>query len=279
MNREQVSVRPAGPVERVVKWAWRKPATAAAYALGFLSVIFALAGAAYDLAFAADGKRFVTAGDEIRVIDVDSGKTTERFAPGGAAHTMALALGSDGKSIASAGADGRLDLWELGEKGPQSSAGLSRPIPVQRVAFDNGGKRVWAVGTDLAVHGWEPPAKTAAVRVEGKLPDPGGPNTRPMGFFSPTVSPDGRQLAALATTPAGPPGQFIVEIRVWDLAGERPREVRVLTMPAGWFCSGLAFSRTGEQLAVAASTLDPFTRTSAPFVLIWESKALGQLAK
>jgi hypothetical protein len=243
-------------------------------------------GAVFDFAFSADGGRLAAAcihperlGGEVRVIDVPGGKTVERFVPPGGL-TATVAFGPDGKSVVSGGGAGRLDVWEPGGRAPRSSAALPAPVPVQRVAFADGGKRVWAVGPDLAVYAWDPPAPEPAVRVEGRRPDAGAPGAaRPQGFYSPALSPDGRALVALVALQAAPPAPIGGEIRVWDLAGDRPREARVLALPSGWVGTTATFSRTGDRVAVAASGPDPVTRAATAFVLIWDAKALVAPAK
>ncbi|MFY7951957.1 MAG: protein kinase domain-containing protein, partial [Armatimonadaceae bacterium] len=57
-DREPVSVRPAGPIEKVVKWAKRRPTLATAYGLGVLAAVLLLfGGGAAVLAVEAAGAR------------------------------------------------------------------------------------------------------------------------------------------------------------------------------------------------------------------------------
>jgi hypothetical protein len=154
----------------------------------------------------------------------------------GAGPVHVLAWSRDGKTIATAGQDGLVRLWDVGEREVRLAlAGHKRPVRGLALAPD--GSWVVAVSDDKAAHlrAWD--ATTGEERFTFKAPK---------GVFQAVAaSPDGRTIAT-----GGTAGKDVGEIRLWDAGTGTDRGV--LHGHVGEVVA-LAFAPDGRTLASAGS--------------------------
>jgi tetratricopeptide (TPR) repeat protein len=153
-----------------------------------------------------------------------------RLLVGHAGRTWGLAFGPQGKTLASAGADGTVRLWEVGTgKAVHSIAAHS--AEAKAVAFDPRGLQVASASLDGTIKIWE--CETA--RQTGSLPG------HPGGVDSIAFSPDGKTLVS---------GGRDRKVKLWDLASGRETRTLVGHVLA---VTGVSFSPDGKLLASASA--------------------------
>jgi WD40 repeat protein len=180
-----------------------------------------------------DGKRALSAGDALRLWDLNTGKLIRSFGRGG----WGLGLSGDGKRVASGSwADRGVYVYEV-ETGRQVRTFLGHTDHVWGAVLSPDGKRLVSGGHDRTLRVWD-------VETGRALPALGGPkdHCRCLAW-----SPDGKSIAC---------GHFVAEGKVWrgilrlyDVKTGKPRwegkgHEREI--------SGLAFSRDGKRLATSS---------------------------
>lgn len=180
----------------------------------------------------------------------------------------ALAISPDGKLFASAGNDGRVQLWDPANGRKLRSLSTHRSA-VTGVAFSSDGKRLISVGRDTEIHasdaatgqlgqilqGHEHPIRTVAASPDGRFFASAGEETRIMLWDASTnklskifnghidfvnglaFSSDGKLLAS-----AGADGRVLI----WDVATNKP--IRTLQGHSG-AVNKVVFNSTGKLLA------------------------------
>ncbi len=151
-----------------------------------------------------------------------------------------LAFSPDGKCLATAGADGSLRIWDLGNgewsrtlRAVGELQTGSSPELVQ-VAFSPEGQRLLALAKDGTVAFWSVPSGQAA----GQLANP------ITGASSAVFSPDGRRVAVLRAATSG-----TGEVRIWDVASGRAVSP---TLPHAGAVTSACFSPDGSLLLTAS---------------------------
>jgi WD40 repeat protein/serine/threonine protein kinase/Flp pilus assembly protein TadD len=192
----------------------------------------------FDLALSPDGRRMATAGQTVKLWDVDkrSAERLRRELQAGQGVNFAVAFSPDGRLLATSRSDGTaannvIDLWEAdtGER--------LRTIPSSRggimdLAFHPDGQRLATAQLFAGVVMWD--VKTG--RETGQLVEQAGP-VRRVGY-----SADGRVLAS---------GSDDGQIWIWDAATNQ--KLRVVEGHAGEIYA-LALDPTGVSLAAASGT-------------------------
>lgn len=160
---------------------------------------------------------------------------------GDGSSVFALALTPDGRTLAAAGADHRVHLWDLGDpRHPVAAPPLTGPgNTVYALAFDPEGTKLAAGSADGTVRLWNVTGPAVATPVPRPLTGPHG-TVQSVAF-----SPDGQDIAA-----AGEDGL----IRRWNLTEPaRPKPLTTLHGPSGLVHS-VAYCPDGHR--IAAGTRD-----------------------
>jgi len=227
-----------------------------------------LEGGANAVGISPDGKTLATYRDDLRFIDLETGKERSSAPAGGG---YALAFSPDGKWLATGGQDSSVRLWEVAT-GQQRAVFKGHTSWIWAVAFSPDGRflasgsrdntaKLWDVAKELrgdVLQGQSP----VAFSPDGKGLATGGPdgaiklwdvatgNQRALleGHAGPVdsvaFSPDGRTLVAAAGSRKQPG-----EVKLWDVATRQAR--LTLEAPTGEACS-VAFSGDGKTLAAGA---------------------------
>jgi WD40 repeat protein len=156
------------------------------------------------VAFSRDGKTLATAGADIKLWDMVTGKEKKTFAKGHDAIVMAVAFSPDDKTLISAGADGlhgAVHLWHV-ETGKQKPApnGFGKKPSLQEylcVVASRDGKTVAAAGWGGDIFLWNV-ATGKRTDLKGHL----------NSIFALSLSRDGKLLAS---------GSSDANCKVWDL--------------------------------------------------------------
>lgn len=162
-----------------------------------------------------------------------------RTLDGHTAAVQSVAFSSDGKTLASAGLDGQVRLWQMPEgketttlKPPSPATGV---IAVHTIAFAPDGKLLASGGSDGLIRLWDPAAGKQVRSLPGHK-----------GSLSCVVfRPDGKRLAS-----AGADGS----VRLWEAASGKPVPGAVLQHSGA--VRGIAFGADGQTIV---STHGPLT--------------------
>jgi WD40 repeat protein len=187
------------------------------------------------VAFSPDGRLLAAAegfgGDAIRLLDV----RTRRWLPelrsrSGSAEINGLAFGSDGRTLAAAGVDGTIRIWN-----PRTGKELGGPLKrngdaINGVAFSPDGSLLAAASDDGTVYLWDPRHHEQRGTLQGHVG-----SIRSVSF-----TPDGRTIAS-----AGSDGT----IRLWDPQTHRQSGTPLVGGDSS--ISDVAFDPRGDTLASA----------------------------
>jgi WD40 repeat protein/serine/threonine protein kinase len=202
-----------------------------------------------DLAFSPDGRRLATAGQTVKLWDVEKPSTEHapRELQAGQGVILAVAFSPDGRLVASSRNDGTagtggIEIWEADTGKRLRTIRSPSREPAMDFAFHPDGQRLAAAQLFEGVVMWDVKTGREAGRVEGHF----GP------VHHVAYSANGRVLAS-----AGDDGQ----IWIWDAATNQ--KLRVLEGYVG-SAGGLALDPTGASLAAASGT---------PTVLLWDLKS------
>jgi WD40 repeat protein len=207
------------------------------------------------LAFSPDGRRLVAAGRDgdggkVRVWDVADGSEVfpaEEHQNG----VYALAVAPDGKTLASAGGDGTIRLWDLAAAKTRGRLQGDRG-PFFDLTFLADGATLATVGgfAESSLRLWQVPQGKEVWRFGGKGPP----------FWALALSGDGKRIA----TVEGPRyGLALDEVRIWDVAART--ETLRFKAPHG-SAYHLALSPDGKTLGIAGS-----------YVHLWDAVAGRQV--
>jgi WD40 repeat protein/class 3 adenylate cyclase len=169
-------------------------------------------------------------GSMIRALDAARHLGARAFLRQGSAPVLAVAFGPDGSTLAAAGAEGKVVLWDAAHDDATLPTLDSGQSAVFGVAFSPDGSTLAAAAADGKVVLWD------AAHDYARLPtlDSGG------AVSGVAFSPDGSTLAA-----AGADGK----VRLWDAAHDY---ARLPTLESGQSTvNGVAFSPDGSTLAAA----------------------------
>jgi WD40 repeat protein/tRNA A-37 threonylcarbamoyl transferase component Bud32 len=187
------------------------------------------------------GARLARAQRGGRVLLWDSATAPEaRSFKGSAGGVTSLALAPDGNLLASAAANGVVELWDL--RDGYEKRVLGHANPVNAVAFSADGSRLVSAGQDGLLRVWD-----------GRI-------GKVLVFECPAsqvetvaYSPDGRWLAWGGGRVGGNGKHLYGEVQLWKPGADRPERI----LPHAGMVRSLAFSADGKRLAVATSDPDP----------------------
>jgi WD40 repeat protein len=180
------------------------------------------------------------------------------FTGGPSGHFQGITLTADGKTLATAGADSRLKLWDVDTRKETATLApfVAMPRFVECVAFSPDGKTLASGGVKQPVRLWDVAAKkekdalpetvvvySVAFSPDGKFLASGGGDSE--GNFDRTKLESG-EIQKLEDLPAKLEFKEIGEVKVWDLATKKTRTFYRGDTGRVW---SLAFSPDGKTLA------------------------------
>jgi len=160
---------------------------------------------------------------------------TRAILRGHADGVASVAVSSDGRTVATAGGDATIRLWDVRTHEPLGAPLRGHRQRVEKVAFSPDGRTLASTGRDRTIRLWD----VRTHKPLGALPTGRGTE----GVFDVAFSPDGRTLAS-----AG----FSTTIRLWDVRTRRP--VGGLRGVHSSHVNSIAFSADGRTLASAGDT-------------------------
>jgi WD40 repeat protein len=244
-------------------------------------------GAVLAVVASADLALVLTAGEDamIRVWDARDGSSKSSARPGHAGPITALAINTDGETLASGSTDGTVRLSVLGKES-SSQVLQGAPVAVNGLAFSPRGDRLAAAGADGGIKVWEtatghgviafghtpvkdgggalPPVRRISFAGEGKLVSASRDSTLRTWAFAGTwtdrgvlgphadrvlaldFSPDGKLLAAGGGEPSRGG-----ELKVWEVA--RHHLIRSLGSLHSDTVFSVRYSPDGTRLASASA--------------------------
>jgi WD40 repeat protein/serine/threonine protein kinase len=182
-------------------------------------------GPVHTLAISPDGTHITSADEKgVKVWKIDTGEVVGSFPE--RHRVKRLAFSRDGESVASAGSDGMVKVWNA-RTGQDPVPFNARAGPVNDVAFSPDGKQVAAAHERGKVTVWDRPTRKQVLTLAGHV-EP---------VLAVAYSPDGQLLASASRDKT---------IQVWDAA--TGKATLTLTGHTNWV-HRLAFSPDGRQVA------------------------------
>ncbi len=172
-----------------------------------------------------------------------------RSLPARVGFVHAARFSRDGATLATAGVDRLIRLWDVSQHDPTEICTLAgHADEVGSVAFSPDGLRLASGGFrhDCSVRFWDLETRQQLAVLKPGAQDP---QRSSLWVYSLAFSRDGRRLAVPADPHAGADG-LLEMVKIWDLHGSGPTETATLAHP-GWGVSSLDFSPDGARLACA----------------------------